>query len=207
MHAYQESRKIYVPSSRRVMLVLMSLSNLYQYMYASLFSSALGMLPVLGGAMYMSFSVAGAMAHTLLGDGRKYLTRRMRVAFALITAVMLLCTALLIALYPVLWTAYPVWLTFAMALSVNLRATLGRRLIGRRMRRTVGTRAYWIFQALNHLLPLAVMALFLSLNLAAPASWQLWGGFAAGGLLEIYSQWRERDLLAREDLSKTLIDP
>ena len=62
MHAYQESRKIYVASSRRVMLVLMSLSNLYQYMYASLFSSALGMLPVLGGAMYMSFSVAGAMA-------------------------------------------------------------------------------------------------------------------------------------------------
>lgn len=45
MHAYQESRKIYVASSRRVMLVLMSLSNLYQYMYASLFSSALGMLP------------------------------------------------------------------------------------------------------------------------------------------------------------------
>lgn len=206
MHAYQESRKIYVASSRRVMLVLMSLSNLYQYMYASLFSSALGMLPVLGGAMYMSFGVAGAMAHTLLGDGRKYLTRRMRVAFALITAVMLLCSALLIALYPVLWTAYPVWLTFAMALSVNLRATLGRRLIGRRMRCTIGARAYWIFQALNHLLPLAVMALFLSLSLAAPASWQLWGGFAAGGLLEIYSQWRERDLLAREDLPDD-IDP
>ncbi len=206
MHAYQESRKIYVASSRRVMLVLMSLSNLYQYMYASLFSSALGMLPVLGGAMYMSFSVAGAMAHTLFGSGRKYLTPRMRVAFALITAVMLLCSALLITLYPVLWTAYPVWLTFGMALCVSLRATLGRRLTGRRMRGTIGVRAYWIFQALNHLLPLGAMALFLSLNIPAPASWQLWGGFAAGGLLEMYSQWRERDLLAREDLPDD-IDP
>ncbi|MCI5957679.1 MAG: hypothetical protein MRZ54_11925, partial [Clostridiales bacterium] len=206
MHAYQESRRIYVASSRRVMLVLMSLSNLYQYMYASLFSSALGMLPVLGGAMYMSFSVAGAMAHTLFGSGRKYLTSRMRVAFALITAVMLLCSALLIILYPVLWTAYPVWLTFGMALCVSLRATLGRRLTGRRMRGTIGVRAYWIFQALNHLLPLGAMALLLSLNIPAPASWQLWGGFAAGGLLEMYSQWRERDLLAREDLPDD-IDP
>lgn len=45
MHKKKEPKKIYVASSRRVMLVLMSLSTIYQYMYSSLFSSALGMLP------------------------------------------------------------------------------------------------------------------------------------------------------------------
>ena len=42
-----------VPASRRMMLVLMSLNSLYQYMYCSLLSSALGMLPVLGGVLFM----------------------------------------------------------------------------------------------------------------------------------------------------------
>lgn len=45
MRKKKEPKKIYVASSRRVMLVLMSLSTIYQYMYSSLFSSALGMLP------------------------------------------------------------------------------------------------------------------------------------------------------------------
>ena len=44
------------------------------------------------------------------------------------------------------------------------------------------------------------MAWILSANLDAATAWQLWGGFAAGGVLELYSQWRERDLLALEDL-------
>ena len=41
MRKKSEPKKIYVASSRRVMLVLMSLSTIYQYMYTSLFSSAL----------------------------------------------------------------------------------------------------------------------------------------------------------------------
>ena len=124
-------RKIYVASSRRVMLVLMSLSTLYQYMYISLFSSALGMLPVFGGAMFMNARMAGAFAHTFLGDRRRYLTRRMRVLFGVLTGITLICTLSLIALYPVLWTAAPVWLTFAAVLFIALRSDAGRRLIGR----------------------------------------------------------------------------
>lgn len=193
-------RKIYVASSRRVMLVLMSLSTLYQYMYISLFSSALGMLPVFGGAMFMNARMAGAFAHTFLGDRRRYLTRRMRVLFGVLTGITLICTLALIALYPVLWTAAPVWLTFAAVLFTALRSDAGRRLIGRRMRRTIGTQAYWLLTAVIHLLPLGAMAWILSANVASPASWQLWVGFAAGGVLEGYSQWRERDLLALEDL-------
>lgn len=200
MRNKSEPKKIYVASSRRVMLVLMSLSTIYQYMYTSLFSSALGMLPVFGGAMFMSARMAGAFAHTFLGDRRKYLTRRMRAVFCVLTAITLLCSLALIALYPVLWTSTPVWLTFAAVLSIALRSGAGRRLIGRRMRRTIGARAYWLLTALVHLVPLAAMAWILSANLDLATAWQLWGGFAAGGVLELYSQWRERDLLALEDL-------
>ena len=199
MHKKKEPKKIYVASSRRVMLVLMSLSTIYQYMYSSLFSSALGMLPVFGGAMFMSARMAGAFAHTFLSDRHKYLTRRTRVVFCVLTAITLLCSLALIALYPVLWTATPVWLTFAAVLSIALRSVAGRRLIGRRMRRTIGARAYWLLTALVHLVPLAAMAWILSANLDAATAWQLWGGFAAGGVLELYSQWRERDLLALMD--------
>ena len=69
-----------------------------------------------------------------------------------------------------------------------------------RDRRTIGARAYWLLTVLVHLVPLAAMAWILSANLDAATAWQLWGGFAAGGVLELYSQWRERDLLALEDL-------
>ena len=125
MHKKNEPEKIYVASSRRVMLVLMSLSTIYQYMYTSLFSSALGMLPVFGGAMFMSARMAGAFAHTFLGDRRKYLTRRLRALFCVLTAITLLCSLTLIALYPVLWTSTPVWLTFAAVLSIALRSGAG----------------------------------------------------------------------------------
>ena len=126
MHKKKEPKKIYVASSRRVMLVLMSLSTIYQYMYSSLFSSALGMLPVFGGAMFMSARMAGAFAHTFLSDRHKYLTRRTRVVFCVLTAITLLCSLALIALYPVLWTATPVWLTFAAVLSIALRSVRPR---------------------------------------------------------------------------------
>ena len=61
MHRKRAEKKKFMASSRRVMLVLMSLSTIYQYMYSSLFSSALGMLPVFGGAMFMSARMAGLL--------------------------------------------------------------------------------------------------------------------------------------------------
>lgn len=128
MQQPRDSQEMSVASSRRVMLVLMSLNTLYEYMYCTMLSSALGMLPVFGGAMFMSARVAMTMTHSVFGDGRKYLTRRMRIAFTVITAVMLLCTLTLIALYPVLLSAAPVWIVFAVVLSVSVRAISGRRL-------------------------------------------------------------------------------
>lgn len=200
MHIQKKSNDIFVASSRRVMLVLMSLSTLYEYMYATMLSSALGLMPVFGAAMFMSARVVVTMSRTLFGDGRKYLTRRMRIAITALTAVMLICTLALILLSPMLWRREGVWLTFAVVLILCLRTQLGRRVTGRRMRQTIGARAYWIAMALIYLLPLGGMAWLLTANMETVGAWQLWAGFAAGEALELYGLWRERDLLALEDV-------
>lgn len=200
MPVKQTTGDIYVASSRRLMLVLMSLSTLYQYMYATMLSSALGLLPVFGGAMFMSARVALTMSDTVLGSGRKYLTHRMRMAFLSLSVLMLLCTFALLSLYPVLWTAKSVWITFAVVLVITIRPVLGRRLMARRMRRTLGVRAFGILMALLYLATLAVMAWLLAANMDIDSAWQLWGGFVAGLVLECYSLWRERDLVALEGI-------
>ena len=40
--------------SRRIMLAMMSLSTLYNYLYSMTVSSALGLTPILGGALWVS---------------------------------------------------------------------------------------------------------------------------------------------------------
>lgn len=200
MQSPRDTQEISAASSRRVMLVLMSLSTLYEYMYCTMLSSALGMLPVFGGAMFMTARVAMTMTHFLFGDGRKYLTRGMAVAIAVMTALMLLCALLLVLLYPVLLSTAPVWIVFAVVLAVSLRAVSGRRLTGRRMRRTVGRQAYWEMMALLYVLPMGAVAWLLFSSMDPASAWQMLGGFAAGALLEGYGLWRERDLVALESV-------
>lgn len=193
-------KPIYVASSRRVMLVMMSLSTLYEYMYATMLSSALGLMPVFGAAMFMSARVVMTLSRTVFGEEKKYLTRRMRAAFTVLTVLMLLCALTLVMLTPVLWRTVGMWLTFAVVLIISVRSQLGRRFTGRRMRRTIGTRAYWILMAVTYLAPLVGMAWLLTANMHSAAAWQLWVGFAAGEALELYGLWRERDLLALEGM-------
>lgn len=189
-----------VTASRRVMLVLMSLSTLYQYMYCSMLSSALGMLPVLGGAMFMTVRVTATFCHSVLGDGRKYTTRRMRVVFTVLCSLMLICALVLQLLYPGLWAEKAVWILFAVVALLSLRIALARRLVARRMRRTISGRACAICLGLCVAVPLGAMAWILTVNVGAADGWLLWGGFAAGAALEVYSLWRERDLVALEGL-------
>ena len=189
-----------VPASRRMMLVLMSLNSLYQYMYCSLLSSALGMLPVLGGALFMTARVAMTYAHSVWGDGRKYTTHRMRVAFTILSFLMLLCTVILQLLYPALWAEKSVWILFAVVLLLSLRSITARRLVARRMRRTVSLTACRIFLGVCIAVPLGIMAWILDVNVGGTDGWLLWGGFAAGAVLEVYGLWRERDLVAMEGL-------
>ncbi|MCE5343895.1 MAG: hypothetical protein LLF96_10005, partial [Eubacteriales bacterium] len=85
----QENKQTWA-SSRRVMLVMMSLNTLYNYLYSMSVSSAYGLLPILGGALFMSGAVASTYAQTFLGENRKYLPRRMRVVGTLLLLTMLL---------------------------------------------------------------------------------------------------------------------
>ncbi|MDD3336797.1 MAG: hypothetical protein PHI98_15005, partial [Eubacteriales bacterium] len=64
-----------VASSRRVMLVLMSIASMYQFMYCTMLCSALSLLPVFGGAMFMSARISGMLWRLLLGEDRKYVLK------------------------------------------------------------------------------------------------------------------------------------
>jgi hypothetical protein len=88
-------------SSRRVMLVMMSLSTLYNYLYSMSVSSAYGLLPVLGGALFMSGAVATTYTQTFLGSNRKYLPRRMRIVGTLLLVLMLLFSLAIFAIFPI----------------------------------------------------------------------------------------------------------
>ena len=74
-------------SSRRVMLVMMSLPTLYNYLYSMTVSGAYTLSPVFGGALFMSGAAASAYAQTYLGERRKSLTKRMRVLGTLLLAL------------------------------------------------------------------------------------------------------------------------
>ncbi|MEG2316811.1 MAG: hypothetical protein RSC91_11355, partial [Clostridia bacterium] len=102
----------------------------------TMLSSALGMLPIFGGAMFMNGRVGVSFTHLVMRGERKYLTRRMQLVSVCLTALMMLCTLVLVALYPVLLNSSGVWIVFTVVLAITLRSTLGRRLVGRSMRRT-----------------------------------------------------------------------
>ncbi|MEG0640278.1 MAG: hypothetical protein RR824_09575 [Clostridia bacterium] len=196
----QSSQDISVASSRRVMLVLMSLSALYEYMYCTMLSSALGVLPVFGGALFMNACVGMTMSHTLFGDGRKYLTRRMLIAGTVITVVMLLCTLALITMHPLMLSNRSVWILFTVVLGISIRTAFSRKLTGRRMRRSISMSAYFLLMAFLYLAPIGVVAWLLFSAMEPIGAWQMLGAFAAGALLEGYELWRERDLLMQEGL-------
>jgi len=180
------------------MLVMMSLSTLYNYLYSMSVSSAYGLLPVLGGALFMSGAVASTYAQTFLGENRKYLPRRLRVAGTILLVFMLLFSLAVFTIYPV-FSVYPsVWALFAVVLALTMRAILGRRLVGNVMRGRIGRTAFlWLYAALQ-MIPAGVVALLLFRSLPETAAWQTLGGYGLSVVLEIYTHWRERHVIAME---------
>ncbi len=185
-------------SSRRVMLVMMSLSTLYNYLYSMSVSSAYGLLPVLGGALFMNGAVASAYAQTFLGKSRKSLPRRMRVAGTLLLALMLLFSLVMFALYPVFIVTPSVWALFAVVLALTMRAILGRRLVGDVMRGRIGRAAFLWLYAFMQSAAAGVVALLLFRSLPETVAWQTLGGYGLSVALEIYTHWRERGSIATE---------
>ena len=185
-------------SSRRVMLVMMSLSTLYNYLYSMTVSSTYGLLPILGGALFMSGAVASAYAQTFLGENRKYLNRRMRVTGTLILVLMLLFSLALFSIYPIFSSPPTMWALFTVVLALTMRSIIGRRLVGNVMRGRIGKPAFlWFYIALQ-IVPAGVVAILLFSTLPSLTAWQTLGGFGLSVLLESYTLWRERRVIAME---------
>lgn len=182
--------------SRRVMLVMMSLSTLFNYQYSMTVSSAYGLVPILGGALYLSGAVASAFSQTFLGEGRRYLTRRMRTVGTLLLALLLLLSLILFSIYPVFSTTPSVWALFAVVLTLTMRAILGRRLVANVMQGRFRPAPFAALYALLQLLPLAVLAPVFFRSLPAQTAWQTLGGYGLSVLLEGYTHLRERHAIA-----------
>ncbi|MDD3337198.1 MAG: hypothetical protein PHI98_17075, partial [Eubacteriales bacterium] len=132
------------------------------------------------------------------GEDRKYVLKPMRIACVCLSVLMLLCTIALVAFYPFLLITPPMWAILSIVVITLLREAAARRLVGRKMRRTISKRAFWEIMTALYLVSLGLACWTLFLNLSGLSAWQMLGGFALGALLEIYSLWRQRDMLALE---------
>ncbi len=185
-------------SSRRAMLVMMSLSTLYNYLYSMSVSSAYNLLPILGGALFMSGAVASAYARMFLGKNRRTLPRRLRVAGTVLLVIMLLFSLAVFAVYPIFSTTPVVWALFAVVLALTMRAILARRLTTHRMQGQIGRIAFILLYTALQVIPAGVVALLLFMSLPTVTAWQTLGGYGLSVLLETYSLWRERGMLLAE---------
>ncbi len=185
-------------SSRRVMLVMMSLPTLYNYLYSMTISSAYTLSPVFGGALFMSGAAASAYTQTFLGERRKSLTRRMRVLGTLLLAFMFLLALMLWVIYPVFARISHFWELFAVSLVLTMRPGINRQMIAGVLRRRINVSAFWILISLVQLLLAGLMALLFFLTLPLSTAWYMLGGYALSMLLEAYTQWRDRDAIAME---------
>ena len=184
--------------SRRIMLAMMSLSTLYNYLYCMTVSSAYGLMPVLGGALFMTGAVATTYGQTFLGANRLYLTRRMRVTGTVLLVFMLLLSLVLFTFYPIFSAPPSVWALFAVVLALTLRTILARRLVGQVMSKRIGRGAFIPLYALLQLVLAGGAAGLLFGTLPDTNAWQTLGGYGLSVLMETYTLWRDRRLLAGE---------
>ncbi len=181
----------------------MSLRMIYQFLYASILSSALTSLPVLGCALFLNSQVSLMLWRLLRGRDRAFLTRRMRRVCLALTVLMLLGTLGMIAIYPMALSSAELWALFAAVATAALRENLCRRLWGRRLRETVSLRAFWGLCFLCHLLSLGLTAWPLLSCLTVNEAVLLLCGYVLGAALEGFSHWRSRETIALDELEET----
>lgn len=183
---------------------MMSLRMIYQFLYASILSSALTSLPVLGCALFLNSQVSLMLWRLLRGRDRAFLTRRMRRVCLALTVLMLLGTLGMIAIYPMALSSAALWALFAAVATAALRENLCSRLWGRRLRETVSPRAFWGLCFLCHLLSLGLTAWpLLSCRLTVNEAVLLLCGYVLGAALEGFSHWRSRETIALDELEET----
>lgn len=203
LQALPETSRPPVAAARQNMLVMMSLRMIYQFLFASILSSALTSLPVLGCALFLNSQVSAMLWRLLRGRDRAFLTRRMRGVCLALTVLMLLGTLGMIAIYPMALSSAALWALFAAVATAALREQLCRRLWGRRLRETVSRRAFWGLCLLCHLLALGLTAWPLLCCLNVSDAVLLLCGYGLGALVEGFSHWRSRETIALDELEET----
>ncbi len=191
-------------SSRRVMLVMMSLPALYNYLYSMTVSDAYTLSPVFGGALFMSGAAATAYAQTYTGERRKSLTRRTRILGTVLLALMFLLTLMLWVVYPFFSHVSHFWEISAVTLVLTVRGVIARGLVGSVMRGRMRKRAFVLFFTLLQVLLCGAVASLFFTALQVQSAWYMLGGYALGVLLEGYILWRDRKSIAMENRPEPL---
>ncbi len=185
--------------TRSAMMTLMSLSNLYAFMYCVLVSRSLVSMPIFGGALFMSGQTAAVFFQSYTGESRKYLSFRSRWMGPAMLTILLFSNFFLLMIYPITLENPAVWILFAVVLGITMRGILCRRIMRRYVNGQLMRRRFLLLYGLCHAAPAAVVALLLTWSVPALPAWQMFGGFLLSAVLEAYSLWKDRsDLINPE---------
>ena len=184
-----------IARTRSAMMTLMSLSNLYAFMYSMLVSRSLVSMPIFGGALFLSGQAAAVFFQSYTGESRKYLSLRARWLGPAMLTILLLSNFFLLMIYPITLENPAVWILFAIVLGITMRGILCRRIMRRYVNGQLLRRRFLIVTGLCHAAPAVVVALLLTWSVDALPAWQMFGGFLLSAVLEAYSLWKDREQL------------
>lgn len=181
-----------IARTRSAMMTLMSLSNLYAFMYCMLVSRSLVSMPIFGGALFMSGRAAAVFFQSYTGESRKYVSLRARWLGPAMLTILLLSNFFLLMIYPVTLDNPAVWIMFAIVLGITMRGILCRRIMRRFVNGQLIKRRFLILTGLCHAAPAAAVAILLTWSVDTLPAWQMFGGFLLSAVLEAYSLWKDR---------------
>lgn len=184
-----------IARTRSAMMTLMSLSNLYAFMYSMLISKSLVSMPIFGGALFLSGQTAAVFFQSYTGESRKYLSLRARWLGPAMLAILLLSNLFLLMIYPITLDNPAVWILFVIVLGITMRGILCRRIMRRYVNGRLSRKHFLIATGLFHAAPAVAVALVLTWSVETLPAWQMFGGFLLSAVLEAYSLWKDREQL------------
>ena len=167
--------------------ILLSLWNLYTYIYCMLTSQALVEMSIFGGALYMSARVSAVFFQTYTGDARYRLPERERRWRTAILALLLLMSFSVFVIYPSRLDNPSLWMLFALVICLTVRDSFTNRLLQRGMLTKPRRRSAAAY-ALLHIIPIAVVFTVYLSQLSWDHAWPLCLGYLLSELLSLLGQ-------------------
>ncbi len=195
-----------IARTRSAMMSLMSLSNLYAFMYSMLVSNSLVSMPIFGGALFMSGQSASVFFRGYTEESRTYISLSARWLAPVMLTILLLSNFFLLMIYPITLENPAVWILFAIVLGITMRGTLCRRIMRRYVNDRLTKKQFLLFTGICHAVPAIVVALLLTWSVESLPAWQMFGGFLLSAVLEAYSLWKDREQLHQYEPQPNLED-